>query len=194
MTDITRREAVHTIVGTLAAMGFTPIQVERARRVMGVVQRNAYDPQFFSSTEWQTLRVLVDMIIPADERSGSATDAAVPEFMDVLLAEQPENGTWMQGGLAWITNECEERFGVTFADASPEQRAAIVDDVAWPDRARAELSQGVHFFTRLRDFTASGFWSSKMGIDDLQYMGNVAVPEWTGCPPEQLRKLGVGYE
>ena len=194
MTDITRREAVHTIVGTLAAMGFTPIQVERARRVMGVVQANAYDPQFFSSTEWQTLRVLVDMIIPADERSGSATDAAVPEFMDVLLAEQPENGTWMQGGLAWITNECEERFGVTFTDASPEQRAAIVNDVAWPDRARTELSQGVHFFTRLRDFTASGFWSSKMGIDDLQYMGNVAVPEWTGCPPEQLRKLGVGYE
>lgn len=194
MKDVTRREALQTIASTLAVMGFTPRQIERARRVAHVAQASAYDPEFFTPDEWHTLRVLVDLIIPADERSGSATDAAVPEFMDVLLAERPDNGTWMRGGLAWITTEAEERFGVTFTDATDEQRAAILDDIAWPDRARPETSQGVHFFTRLRDFTASGFWSSKMGIEDLQYMGNVAVPQWNGCPPEQLNKLGVSYD
>lgn len=193
MSDLTRREALQTIGGTLAAMGFTPLQIERARRTVDA-GKQGYEPKFFTAKEWRTVRVLVDLIIPADKRSGSATDAAVPEFMDVLLAERPERGTWIRGGLAWMTNEAEERFGVTFADASADQQEAICNDVAWPDRARPEMSQGVRFFTRLRDFTASGFWTTKMGIEDLQYMGNVVVPVWKGCPAEQLQRLGVSYD
>lgn len=191
MSEITRREAVQVVFTTLAAMGFTPRQIERARRVAGAAARQAYEPVFFTPGEWRTLEVLVDLILPADERSGSATDAGVPEFMDVLLAERPDDGTWMRGGLAWITTEAEERFGVGFTEATEEQRKAILDDIAWPDRARPQMSHGVAFFTRLRDFTASGFWSSRMGIEDLQYMGNVAIAQWNGCPPAQLDKLGV---
>ena len=68
---------------------------------------------------------------------------------------------------------------------------AILDDIAWPRRARPETSQGVAFFNRFRDLVASGFWSSEMGIRDLQYIGNTAVPVWNGCPPEAVRKLGL---
>ena len=70
---------------------------------------------------------------------------------------------------------------------------AVLDDIAWPERARPELSQGVEFFNRMRDLTASGFYSSKMGVEDLQYLGNTVVPEWHGCPPEALARLGVKY-
>jgi hypothetical protein len=97
----------------------------------------------------------------------------------------------MRGGLAWIDLECQDRYDKTFLDCTAEQRSAVLDDIAWPANAKPELSQGVAFFNSFRDLTASGFWSSKMGVEDLKYLGNVMVPEWKGCPPEALKKLGV---
>ena len=99
----------------------------------------------------------------------------------------------MRGGLAWLDAECRERFGRNFVDCDDRQRRAVLDDIAWPARARPDLSHGVAFFNSFRDLTATGFWSSKMGVDELGYMGNTVVPEWKGCPEEQLRNLGVGY-
>jgi gluconate 2-dehydrogenase gamma chain len=100
----------------------------------------------------------------------------------------------MRGGLAWLDNEAYERSAKTFLASSEAERTAILDDIAWPKKARAEMSQGVAFFNMFRDMTASGFWTSKMGITDLDYQGNTFVAEWKGCPPEALQKLGVHYE
>jgi len=152
-----------------------------------------YTPQFFTPHEWQTVRVLVDLVLPKDARSGAATDAGVPEFMDFILVAYPENQQWMRGGLAWLDRECHDRFGTDCLGAGATQRTAVLDDIAWPDRAPQGLHHGVEFFNNFRDFTASGFWSSQMGVADLQYMGNVFNPNWQGCPPEQLAKLGVRY-
>lgn len=152
-----------------------------------------YQAVFFNPHEWETVRVLVDIIIPRDERSGSATDAKVPEFMDFILNEQVNNQTRMRGGLAWLDTACVERFGKTFIASAGSGRTAVLDDIAWPSRARPEASQGVAFFSYFRDLTASGFFSSKLGMDDLQYIGNTHVSEWKGCPGEQLKKLGVSY-
>lgn len=100
----------------------------------------------------------------------------------------------MRGGLAWIDRECLERFGNTFVECSEPERAALLDTIAWPGKASPELSQGVAFFNSFRDLTASGFFSSKIGVEDVRYLGNQYVVEWKGCPEEQLRKLGVDYE
>ncbi len=137
------------------------------------------------------VRVLVDLIIPKDERSGSATDAGVPQFMDFMMNDQPPRQTAMRGGLAWIDLECQDRFDKRFLECTAAERAAVLDDIAWPAKARPEFAQGVAFFNSFRDLTASGFWSSKMGVQDLKYMGNVMVPEWKGCPDEALKKLGL---
>ncbi len=69
----------------------------------------------------------------------------------------------------------------------------MLDDIAYPEKAKGkpELSPGVRFFSSFRDLTATGFWSSKMGVEDLQYMGNTYVAEWKGPPPEVLKKLGL---
>ncbi len=152
-----------------------------------------FTPKFFTAHEWESVRVLVDLIIPRDERSGSATDAGVPEFMDFIMMEYPRQQTAIRGGLAWIDAECDRRFGKTFAACTNAQRTNLLDDIAWPARAKPEVSQGVAFFNRFRDLTASGFWSSRMGVADLKYQGNTYVPEWTGCPDEALKKLGVHY-
>lgn len=187
-----RRDAVRL----LATVPFLPpvdwgTALEAHARVRAAGQQ--YQATFFNRHEWETIRVLVDIIIPRDERSGSATDAGVPEFMDFILNEQASNQTRMRGGLGWLDTECRERFGKTFVASAESERAAVLDDIAWPGRAAPHYSQGVAFFTYFRDLTASGFFSSKMGMEDLRYMGNTSLSEWKGCPDEQLKKLGVQY-
>jgi gluconate 2-dehydrogenase gamma chain len=152
-----------------------------------------YAPKVFTPAEYRTVRVLVDYVIPRDDRSGSATDARVPEFMDVFMQTRENMRTWMRTGLAWLDEECNKRFTKTFVACDDAQRRAVLDDIAWPRRARPEMANGVRFFTNFRNFTASGFWSSKMGVDDLQYMGNRPVAQWNGCPAPALAKLGVRY-
>ncbi|HEX9580240.1 MAG TPA: gluconate 2-dehydrogenase subunit 3 family protein [Gemmatimonadales bacterium] len=193
-----RRDVVHLLAGAPLAGAFewTALDIERAARALADFRRRGgqYQPTFFTPHEWETVRLLVDWIIPADERSGGATDAGVPEFMDFIVQDQAGRQTAMRGGLAWLDTECRDRFGrVSFVAAGDVERRALLDDIAWPARARPEHSHGVAFFNSFRDLTASGFWSSKMGVEDLRYLGNTAVPDWNGCPDEQLRKLGVSY-
>jgi gluconate 2-dehydrogenase gamma chain len=198
MSEMSRREVVGLLAALpfAAAMRWSPAQAERAARFLHEVRTGGtlYQPKFFTPSEWSTVRVLADLVIPADERSGGATDAGVPEFMDFMMLERQDEQLWMRGGLAWLDAESERRFERRFIEASDPQRRSLLDDIAWPARAEPRLSQGVAFFTAFRDLTASGFWSSKIGVADLEYQGNTVVPEWSGCPPEALAKLGVTYE
>src|SRR4030095_12617965 len=171
--------------------------------VLAEVQGAQFTPKFFTSHEYQTVRVLVDYIIPRDERSGSATDAGVPQYMDFVLSDQtpppgPPNPTRrfyvaptpaqvnMRGGLAWLDRECANRFGTgkTFLTATDAQRRQVLDDIAWPEKAKPGLSHGVTFFNRMRDMTAAGFFSSKMGVQDHRYTGHVPQTKRECCTPE----------
>ena len=202
MAVITRREALKSL-GALqlgVTFGVSGNLLQQASQAVGTGTRPAgraqqrFTPKFFTAHEWRTVRMLADYVIPRDERSGSATDAKVPEFMDFLMADKdasPASRIAMRGGLAWLDAECRRRFTKNFVEATDAQRRQVLDDIAWPARAPAKLSHGVAFFSRFRDLTASGFFSSEMGWKDVRYVGNVALPEWNGCPPEALRKLGV---
>ena len=146
---------------------------------------------FFNEHETATITLLADMIIPADDRSGSASEAGVVEFIDFNVGDQEELQVPIRGGLAWLDAYCRKRHGTSFVNSDQGQREQILDAIAWPSRAAPELSAGVAFFNRFRDLVASGFWSSKMGVDDLQYSGNVYVQEWNGCPQDVLERLGI---
>ena len=192
-----RRNAVQ-LLGAVPLATAVPWSIPDVQRAAAAVARlrargQTFQPKFFTAHEYQTVRVLADLVIPKDERSGSATDAGVPEFMDFMMTDRHEMQEPMRGGLAWLDTECRERYGTDFLDGTDVQRRAVLDDIAWPARARPDVNQGVAFFNRVRDLTASGFWSSKMGIADLPYIGNMAVLEWKGCPEPQLEKLGVSY-
>ena len=183
-----------------AAMAWTPVEAERAHAQAQQSRREAqqrgkgYQPKFFTAHEYATVTVLVDLIIPRDERSGSATEAGVPEFMDFMMTDEPRRQTAMRGGLALIDRLSEQRFDRRFIDCTDDERRQLLDTIAFPANAPPALSQAVAFFTSFRDLTASGFWTTKMGIADLQYKGNVFVQEWNGCPTAALEKLGVRYE
>lgn len=201
MSEIDRRDALKILgLAPLAAsLGVAPSHLERATLALARLEENpefAAAPTFFTPHEWATVRMLVDYIIPRDERSGSATDAKTPEFIDFLMSDRESSEgmkTAMRGGLAWIDNECQHRFNKSFVGSTDAQRRQVLDDIAWPAKARPELSHGVKFFSRFRDLTASGFFSSQMGWKDVRYLGNVALPAWNGCPPAALAKLGVSY-
>jgi hypothetical protein len=206
MSDMNRRDALKAfaLVSTASVLEVGPAQLERAFSGMGSLaetgesqQQQAYTPKFFTRREWQLVRMLSDYVIPRDARSGSATDAKVPEFMDFLLSDKDATETSknnMRGGLAWLDTESRKRFNRVFVQATDAQRRQILDDIAFPRRAKPEFSHGVAFFNRFRDMTASGFFSSAMGWKDVQYIGNVFNPNWDGCPAPALAKLGVSYD
>jgi hypothetical protein len=153
--------------------------------------------KFFSAREYRTVRVLADDVIPRDARSGSASDAGVPAFIDANLAMSDtgaETRTAWRGGLRWLDAESLRRFGAAYAAATRAQRHQILDDISWPDRVRPEMRHGAAFFARARDMIAAGFFSSAIGVKDLQYQGNMFIPVWNGCPEPALRKLGVSYD
>lgn len=194
-----RRTMLRILSAAPAAAGFawTEAEAQQAHQQAHAAQAAApgakapFRPKFFTRHELATVTLLVDLIIPKDERSGSATDAGVPAFMDFMMIDQPARQTAMRGGLAWLDRESVTRFDKTFLACAPAERTQVLDDIAWPGRAKPEFSQGVAFFNSFRDLTASGFFTSRMGIADLEYKGNVYVPEWTGCPPPVLKKLGL---
>lgn len=194
-----RRAVLKLLSSAPVAAGFalTEAQAQQAHHLAEAARQTArrtgaaFKPQFFTQHEYQTVRVLSDLIIPKDERSGGATDAGVPEFMDFIMIDMPDRQTAMRGGLAWMDMESQRRFDKTFVAATDAQRREILDDISEYGEIKPGMSHGRTFFRNFRDLTSSGFWTSKMGIEDLGYIGNTFVPEWNGCPQEVLTKLGL---
>lgn len=154
-----------------------------------------YEPKTLSAHEYKTVVVLSDIIVPADERSGSATQAGVPEFIDDWLGL----GGGMQldsvrGGITWLDLESNRAYGHDFIDGSETEKKQLLDRIAYPKTAAPDDAAGVVFFNQMRNLVLSGFYSSKMGIEDLPYLGNKMLAEWNGCPPNVLAKLGVSYD
>jgi len=222
MADIGRRDALRLIGAAPLAFGFgaaaaSAATAHAAEAVKAAAKGAAYKPKFFTPHEWETVRVLVDLIIPKDERSGSATDAGVPEFMDYLMNDPTDTDTSrearqtaMRGGLAWINGMCARRFGHDLPTCTEAERTALLDEIAFfkghdveeeeaemrePKQLLVHIHHGPSFFSSFRDLTASGFWSSKIGIADLGYTGNTFVAQWTGgAPREVLARLGVAED
>jgi hypothetical protein len=196
--DISRRAAL-ALLGSApaaAAMSWTPAEAQQAhehaeKSATETAKTGApFKPKFFTAHEYATVTLLGDLIIPKDEKSGSASNAGVPQFIDFTMTDRPYYQTPMRGGLRWLDYESRERFGKAFVDCALAERTAILDDIAFQKKVKPELAQGAAFFSNFRDLVASGFFTSKIGIDDLQYLGN-RPNAWNGCPPECLEHLGL---
>jgi len=202
MTKISRRAALEILgaAPAAAAMMWTTAEAEQAHaqadhaRAQAATTAVRFKPKFFTAHEYATVAVLVDLIIPRDERSGSATEAGVPEFMDFMMIDQPRRQVAMRGGLALVDRLAVSRVGKNIGGSTDAQRRQLLDAIANTSNTDAGLRPAIAFFNSFRDLTATGFFTSKMGIADLQYQGNVFVAEWTGCPDAALKKLGVSYK
>lgn len=145
---------------------------------------------YFTKHEMATITVLADIIIPKDDVSGSASDAKVPEFIEFIVKDIPEHKVPMRGGLKWLDVYCFNKFSKSFIDASSDQQISIIDEIAYPKKAKPEVQAGVTFFNRMRNLTASGFYTTEIGVKDIGYAGN-APNQWTGVPDDVLKQYGM---
>ncbi len=198
-----RREALKTLsLGTLAGSfvmtgcqtpsSKTSVEEKFWKHVTEEDLKN-WEKQFFTEHEFETVRQLANMTIPADERSGNAEDAGVPEFIDFMMHDRPHMQTPMRGGLKWLDVECNKSFNKDFIDCSDDEKTTMLDEIAYPEVAKPEMQPGVNFFNQFRDLVASGFWSSKIGIEDIGYIGNQPY-DWQGCSDEALEHVGINSD
>jgi len=207
--EVTRRNLIQILGAAAPAAAAAQSQEHAHPQPAAPAKPAAYQRKVFDDHQWKQVRVLCDLILPADERSVSASAAAVPEFIDDWLDfRKREDGTdalsaQIQGGLAWLDQESRRLFQKDFTAAAEAEQKQILDRIAWPARAAEADRRWVGFFNRFRDLTVSGFFSSKVGVGDLPYLGNRAVAEWKGCDPrvwavieERMKKgyKGVGGE
>ena len=162
--------------------GRQPFEIERDKKLKA--------EKFFDAHEMSTITVLGDIIIPKDAKSGSASDAKVPEFIEFIVKDMPEHQVPMRGGLRWLDLQCLNRYSKTFVDASSTQQIEMVTDIAYPNKVKPGMQQGVSFFSLMRNLTASGFYTTKIGIDDIGFVGN-APNKWTGVPADVLKQYGM---
>lgn len=147
---------------------------------------------YFTDHEMKTITILADIIIPKDEVSGSASDAKVPDFIEFIVKDQPDHQVPMRGGLRWLDMECLNRYQKAFADCDQKQQMEIVDAIAYPKKAKPEVSQGVKFFNLMRNLTATGFYTTEIGVKDVGYIGNTPN-QWNGVPADVLKQYGLAY-
>jgi len=147
---------------------------------------------YFTPAEMKTITILGDIIIPKDGVSGSASDAKVPDFIEFIVKDQPDYKVPMRGGIRWLDMQCLNRYKNSFADCNQQQQMEMVDEIAWPKKAKPEMHQGVKFFNLMRDLVSTGFYTSEMGVKDVGYVGNTPN-QWNGVPADVLKQYGLAY-
>ena len=157
------------------------------------IDAKLYSEQFFNEQEIGTLAVLCDLILPSKGSAGSATDAGVPEFIEFIVKDMPNNQLPIRGGMMWLDNRANRKFSKDFQSCSESDQRSLLDEIAYPDAAAPDVEQGVKFFTRMRNLVLTGYYTTKMGFDDLGYKGNTPNV-WDGVPEDVLKKHGMAYE
>src|SRR6266568_6104990 len=190
--SISRRDVLRTLgMGAMAGSVLRVIPMQAAEYAHNTVQAEkaaapgGYTPKFFSPHQYKTLQALCDTIIPAEDGSGGAIEAGAPEFIDLLTSENPEYQLKLGGGLMWLDSTCTDRYGKVYANCKTEQQKEMLDLIAYREHAEKDSSvaQGVEFFSFLRNLTADGFFTSKIGIQYLGFVGNTFLTDFLGCPP-----------
>jgi gluconate 2-dehydrogenase gamma chain len=176
-----------------------PDEVKNEKRLLAM-------DKFFTDHEMATLTVLGDIIIPKDEVSGSASEAKVPEFIEFIVKDMPSHQIPMKGGLRWLDMHCIKRFGNAFKDCTSAQQIEVVDEIAYPEikykdakgnevkkgKVKPGMQQGVTFFSLMRNLTATGFYTSQIGVKDIGYIGNTGFL-WNGVPEDVLKQYNLAY-
>src|SRR6266404_2897938 len=183
--EVSRRDLLRKIGAiTLTTFGVNVVTAEAAQHVHNAVSdvkktaAGAYKPKCFNAAEYKMLQRLADMIIPADEHSPGALASGAPEFIDFLSSQCKELAEIYTGGFAWLDHQVNKRYAAGFTSATPEQQTAMLDLIAYRKNDSPELGPGIRFFNWVRNMTVDAFYTSKVGMDDLGFMGNGAMAEF----------------
>lgn len=185
MSDRNQEVSRRTLLLTLGGTGAQLLSAQQAAHVHQAVAaeqaKGAYKPKVFNAHEYATLQRLAEIIMPPDEHSKSALDAGAPEFIDFLCSVNDELSAIYTGGMGWLDEQMKRRYQATFVDAKPEQQTAMLDLIAYRknEAEHPELGPCIRFFTWARNMMVDAYYTSKAGMDDLGFMGNGAMAEFS---------------
>jgi gluconate 2-dehydrogenase gamma chain len=185
--SIERREALRIMSLAAAASQFTGFDrwvfaCEHGHTGLVKAPGAAYKPQFFSAEEYATLERLTELIIPNDGTPG-AREAGVSEFIDFMVASDPGIQYRFRYGLTWMDTHAKWFHGKPFRNLTAEQQTEILEHLAYKDKYRPREEDGRDFFKLLREYTVMGFYTSRIGLEELDYPGlKMVYDEMPGCP------------
>jgi gluconate 2-dehydrogenase gamma chain len=174
-----------------------PASTETASTIDRMPEEKAHDnagksQKFFTPEELATITVLADIIIPKDEISGSASDAKVADFIEFIVNDDTDFQTPLRGGLRWLDIHCLNTYQKAFKDCSSQEQIEVVDQIAYPGKAKPEMAYGVSFFNLMRNLTATGFYATQIGWADIGYKGN-SPNQWNGVPEDVQKQYNIFY-
>jgi hypothetical protein len=178
-------EEVKPEIPETPAYGRTPEEKKHDQKII--------EAEFLNSHELTTVAVLCDIILPASAEFGSATDAGVDEFIEFIVKDLPSHQTPIRGGLMWLDSFSNKTYGKEFIACSNQEQLEICDQIAYPKKTAPELKQGEKFFSQMRNLTLTGYYTTRMGLDDLGYKGNTPNV-WDGVPEDILKAHGMSYD
>ncbi len=153
-------------------------------------------PLTLSAAQRRTGAALCNVILPGDGRSPSAESVGVVGFIDEWVSapypRQLQDRPIVLEGLAWMDAEALLRFEKYFAELNESQHHAICDDICYEPNAQPKFARAAAFFTRYRDLTVGGFYSTPAAWQDIGYIGNVPLAKFEGSSMAVLQKLKVG--
>ena len=199
--------AVPTITGCDPGEPSLDVAIAPAPPTNPKAKGNAWDPDLgapmvpwdrtLTDEELEGLATICDVIIPADDRSPSASSVGAQDFIDEWVSApydgNERDGVLIRGGLVWLDRESTTRFGegMRFRDLSGAQKTAICDDICYLPNTPDGLEAGARFFDRVRFLTSTAFWTTTEGMTDLEYIGNIPLTQWDPPPTEVLQHLGL---
>ncbi len=179
---MSRRQVLKQLAMAVTAAGTGVFNLDAARVVHALAgeertQTGRYALKLFTEPEFATVSRLAELIVPADAGGGSGVDAGAPEFIDLLCSQNDELADIYQGGLAWLDATMRQREGGRFVDAAPDNQTAVLDALVEAERSNVEsdLGPGVRFFGWIRRMTVDAYYTSPIGVADLQYQGNTSM-------------------
>lgn len=148
--------------------------------------------QFFKDNELETIKTLANLILPPNEL-GSIEQAGVVDFIEFMAKDVPEFQVKIRGGLMWLNNHCNSKYNTVFVNCTEDQQKEVLDKIAFPDPEADEQVQEVQFFSLMRNLVLTGYFTSEVGIKELNYKGNTPN-NWDGVPQEVLDEHGLSYD
>jgi gluconate 2-dehydrogenase subunit 3-like protein len=196
MSEISRRDALRRLGLALMATGaLDRVAAQEVHHMTAEAQAAAagpYTPKSFTPAEFRTLERLTDLIIPVENGAPGALAAGCAAWIDLISSENDQLKKIYTDGFAWVDRAMKTRGAASFVEATPEQQTALLDQIAYRRNQSPELTPGIEFFTWVRRMTVDAFYTSAIGIKDIDYRGNspmASYPEPTEAIAYVLKRV-----
>ena len=197
MSEISRRDALRRLGLALMATGAVDRLGGEEVHALAAQGRGAgapYTPKSFTPVEFRTLERLTDLIIPVENGAPGALAAGCAAWIDLISSENDQLKKIYRGGFAWVDAAMKTRGAASFADATAAQQTALLDQIAYRRNQSPELAPGIEFFAWVRRMTVDAFFTSEIGIKDIDYRGNspmASYPAPTAAIEYALKRTGL---